>query len=343
MFRLKSTRFREGKILTYLYLHVMWKAINPMNKNYILTFAKKHTKESITYVADGAIDHGGVSDRYKGILSSFYLANKHELPFQIFYISPVEYRNFWESENINISKIYVNPFRLKIWFVPSLDRMQVLEQLKRKDFENKNNLLYLSENILAYMHDNGEWEKKTRSLHKKLNKLGKNHIKEYLKERCKGIHIDQIRIIHMRCFNYFGDFADSNLPALAQKKKLEILQRFEELLKRRYGDLASYAFVSDSRYATRFFKDNGYRVFGLEQTKHLDNPGHSLEEYRLAYAENQLISLAKSIDSYVLHYENPKPMNSHYAYYASIYNKVPYRKFSFNLKNHSSLELRAEK
>lgn len=284
-------------------------------------------------MADGSINHGGLTDRHKGILTSYYLSKKHNSDFSIFYISPIHYSNFWHSEQINISKLSIHPFRFKIWYIYSLHQLEDFISLNERRYNRRTNLIYANENILAYLYENGNWEKHTKTLNSELDALGINIIKTSFEKEHKDYIENDFEVLHFRCLNYLNDFDDSNLPSIPEDRIAQALDHLHQSLKEKYPDLTGKVFLSDSLRLLNYFKAKGHKVFSTEPTKHMDNPGHPKEEYIKGYQENYLITLSKSIDSYIFYNGRNQPFNSHYAYYAALFDSVPFQKYGYNLEN----------
>lgn len=294
-------------------------------------------------MADGSINHGGLTDRHKGILTSFYLSKKHNSNFSIFYISPIHYSNFWHSEQINISKLSIHPFRFKIWYIYSLNQLEDFINLNERKYKRCTNLIYANENILAYLYEDGKWEKHTKELNTELDSLGINAIRNSFETEHKTYLENEFEVLHFRCLNYLNDFDDSNLASIPEDRIELTLDHLLENLKEKYINLERKVFLSDSVRLLKYFDSKGYKVFSTHTTKHMDNPGHRKEEYIKGYQENYLITLSKSIDSYIFYYDRNQPFNSHYAYYAAIFDSVPFQKYGYNLENLKITELEATK
>lgn len=294
-------------------------------------------------MADGTIIHGGLTDRYKGKLTAYYLSKKHKSSFSIFNISPVNYSAFWHSDNINLNKLTINPFRFKIWFIPSLQELETFEKINTEKFRNKSNLLYVSENILSYLYEDGKWEIPTQQLYKELDELGTSKIKISFNKKHNEFNTSTFEILHFRCLNYFNDFDDSNLKPIEEDQIPLAIDTLINQLEANYKNLKAKIILSDSRKLLSYFDEKGYRVFSLETTKHMDNLGHKEIEYLRAYQENHLLTLADRIDSYVFYHNREKPFNSHFAYYAAIYGGVPFHKFGYNLNTLEISDLKGNK
>lgn len=53
----------------------------------------------IIYMCDGKIEHGGLTDRIQGILTTYYISKKLRRPFKIFWSSPFELSKYLECNN----------------------------------------------------------------------------------------------------------------------------------------------------------------------------------------------------------------------------------------------------
>jgi len=334
---------KRNKILSYLYANLIFNCLNPFNKSFRFTLTARKGKNRTVFMADGTINHGGLTDRYKGILTSYYLSKKHTSDFSIFYISPIHYSNIWHSEQINISKLSIHPFRFKIWYIYSLNQLEDFMNLNEKKYKRRTNLIYANENILAYLYENGKWEKHTKALNAELDLLGVNLVKNSFEANYNQYLDKDFELLHFRCLNYLNDFDDSRLTGIPEDRIEHTLDLLLQNLKAKYKNLEKKVFLSDSRRLLHYFDAKGYTVFSTETTKHMDNIGPPKEEYFKGYQENYLITLSKSIDSYIFYYNRNQAFNSHFAYYAAIFDSVPFQKYGYNLENLQITELDAIK
>lgn len=329
---------RDQKITFFLYSNIFFKAINPFYNK--VRFSLRNNKKRIIYTADGSINHGGIIDRMKGILTTFYLSKKNNFRFYIFQNSPIKYSDVWDNKKININTLFFNPFRFKIIYISTLKRLEIFSNKKLN--KHITYLIYCSENILAYKYENGDWEGQTRKLYNQFNALGNNKIERLIQEKYSSLLYDKIELIHYRCLNYFNDFDDTNLKPLKKEKREELLKNIISNAKRNYNDSKNRIFISDSRTLLKGLDNSGFKVFSLNSTKHIDNKGHKKEEYLNAYLENHIITKAENVNSYIL-YHKEKPFNSHFAYYPSIIGGATFSKFGINVNDYNTIKIELTK
>jgi len=318
---------RDRKLLFYLYSKVLFNALNPFNKLAQFSLAKNDNR--LIYTADGGIVHGGIIDRLKGVLTTFYLSKKHDFKFHIYHNSPLPFSEVWHHKKINIERLIINPFKFKILFISSLSTLEIFmdnSTLKK----NKTYLIYCSENILAHQHPNGKWETLTRNLFNEFNALGYNKIDQIINTKYPTFSKIKPDIVHYRCLNYFGDFEDSKLMPIEKEARNKLLSSMIAYATTTYKNKANILFISDSRYLLKNLSEHGLPIFSLESTKHIDNKGHKKEEYLNAYIENHLITKAKNVTSYIL-FHKEHPFNSHFAYYPSIIGNAKFSKFGIHV------------
>jgi hypothetical protein len=277
----------------------------------------------------------------KGILTTYYLSNKNSFNFHIHHISPLDFSEVWHNEEINLKKVNLNPFKFRIIFISTINK---LEKFSKNNTlaNNKTYLIYCAENLLAHQHPNGKWETPTRDLFNEFNALGNNKIDKLLNEKYSSLFYDKIDLVHYRCLNYFGDFDDTNIDPIDEHTKVELLSSIIKSANKTYKNKSNIIFISDSRYLLKNLKENGFKVFSLESTKHLDNKGHKKEEYLNAYLENHLITKAENVTSYIL-FHKEKPFNSHFAYYPSIIGNSKFFKYGINVNDYSLNEVEITK
>jgi len=330
---------RDKKILFFLYLNVLLKGINPFSNKLYFSFTKNNNR--LIYSADGVINHGGIVDRMKGILTTYYLSQKNNFAFHIYHNSPLSFSEVWHNEKVNLEKIKLNPFKFRVIFISTLSKLEKFSN-NNSLVNNKTYLIYCAENILAHQYPNGKWETKTRHLFNELIASGDHKIDTLLNEKYATLFYDKIDVVHYRCLNYFDDFDDSKLKPVSKDAKDKLLSSIINDAKKTYNGNSNKIFISDSRYLLKSLKENGFRVFSLESTKHMDNKGHKKEEYLNAYLENHLITKAKNVTSYIL-FHKEKPFNSHFAYYPSIIGASKFYKLGINVNDFSICNLEITK
>ncbi len=93
-----------------------------MLKNYSL-FGKgvRHIQQSVIVMFDGLASHGGLTDRFRGILTIYAYCKDHGLPFRLYHAFPFELRHFfapnkydWSIESKQISR---NFWQAKVLFL----------------------------------------------------------------------------------------------------------------------------------------------------------------------------------------------------------------------------------
>lgn len=328
---------RDTKILFFLYVNLFIKALNPFYNK--LSFSLPKNNNRLIYTADGSINHGGVVDRMKGMLTTYYLSKKYNFDFLIYYNSPFSFSEIWYNESVNLQKLILNPFKFKIIFISTLSKLEKFSS-KNALTNNKTYLIYCAENILAYQYPNGKWEIKTKFLFKELNALGNNKIDALIKVKYSSFFYDKIDLVHYRCLNYFDDFEDTKIKPIHNILREKLISSIINNAKEVY--IKNQIFISDSRYLLKKLKENGFQVFSLESTKHIDNKGFQKKEYLNAYIENHLITKAENVSSYIL-FHKEKPFNSHFAYYPSIIGNSKFSRYGVNVNDYSIKELNSTK
>ena len=140
---------RDKKILFFLYVNIFLKALNQFYN--ALGFSLKRNNNRLIYTADGSINHGGIVDRMKGTLTTYYLSKKYNFNFHIYHNSPLPFSEIWDNEQVNLKKLTLNPFKFKIIFISTLSKLEKFSDDTLK--EQKTYLVYCAENILAYQYD----------------------------------------------------------------------------------------------------------------------------------------------------------------------------------------------
>lgn len=286
------------------------------------------------FTVNGYQTHGGLADRLKGMMTTYFLSKIKEMNFYNFYTYPFDFNIIWYNPDINITQLVVNPFKLKIHSIDSSKMKLGYEYFLNIKYKDRTNLIFSNANLLSIDLNNKPWQPTFTNYYMELKRLFEDKLSQNFKESYPDIVVGGYHVVHFRCMNYFGDFEDSQLPGLKEEVHDNIIDVIANKLKVQLKSSIydPYFIIADSRKLLVALNEKGFSVFDVGSTAHIDISGASIEDYMRGFFEFYLLEHAKSIESTVLYHKN-KPFNSHYAYVASILGDVPFEKHSFNVNS----------
>jgi hypothetical protein len=324
----------------WLYLNVFLKGLNPFDKSVQFSLKTKLTDESVIFMVDGSKSHGGLTDRLKGMISSYFLSQHYRLNFFLFYQFPFDFNKIWFSKSKNIQTLVINPFKVKIWHFSISSMKNGYDSFLKLPFQGKTNLIYSNVNLLSYDENNKPWQPIFVAKYLELKGYFEDKLAQSFSEKHPIIKPKQYAVIHFRCMNYFGDFEDSGLPTLSLDEQENIIIAISQeiqLLRNKF-DSTNYFIISDSRKLLIALQNRGFNVFDTKETAHIDVAGYPEDFYMRGFEEFLLLQNSNAIQSIILFHER-KAFNSHYAYMASILGDASFTKFSFDVNKLKIYEL----
>lgn len=291
------------------------------------TFHRKYVFPSIVFMADGKCSHGGIVDRFKGIVTIYALSKVYKIPFYINYTSPFDVNlvlypclydwrisnnvlsnSFWGTKIIVAYSEYKNPYR-------------VLAIHK-----NKQNHIYYGYNSLELINSkfgtNYQWGELFKELFVPTKSM-RAHIDGYKRE-IGGAYI----AIHLRFVNLLGDdFKDVCFNTVYKlEEKLVLIQECRDmiqniLMKEKLGIVALV--LSDSNIFIDYVK-NDPSVFVIPgRILHVDNQKPNTDfEVMKPFIDFYLMSEAQKIISI----SNVDMYPSGFPQYAAKVNNVPFER-----------------
>ena len=243
-----------------------WGEINEIQTEF------KSNQKKIVYICDGLKNHGGLSDRFKGLLTTFSEAKRLKLPFYIYWTSPFQLSDFlipaskidWRinSKHIHYNYKYSFPFILDI--SPVHYKNVIKKYLFRYCLKDKrdilvySNLMHEKKNISALFHE----------LFKPSDYL-KENIDKYLNDIGTSYYSYTFRF-----GNLLGDFTDIVGHPLINKDKNELIEHNLEELKQLLENLPEThkaLITSDSFYFLQKVKKLDRRICLVEkELMHID-------------------------------------------------------------------------
>lgn len=285
----------------------------------------KSKEKKIVYICDGFKNHGGLTDRFKGLLTTYSEAKKLKTPFYIYWTSPFQLTDFliptssidWRIEKKDILYNYKDSFP----FIMDISPVHYKNIIKKYLFRH---CLLDKRDILVYtnlMHEKKNHSDLFNELFKPSHYLREN-IDFYLKSIGAPYYSYTFRF-----GNLLGDFKDIVGTTLVDKNKFKLIEKNLKELKVLIKDLPdSYKVLvtSDSFYFLEKVKEIDNRICivkkKLMHVDYYDIEKTSKETWLKSFLDFFLIMNAEKV--YQL--KTDEMYNSSFPYFAAQIGKKPY-------------------
>ena len=274
-------------------------------KRYIWPLPK--FRKEIVVMIDGKLPHGGLTDRFRNILSIYSYCKSNNIPFKVYYHYPCDLESIlepneydWRIKSSRLSHhfldskelvLYVNPYNLPD---AEFKRKNNEEHLKllNDEFSKKRNIQY-------HLYGNAFFAAGHYcELYKELFKPS-----PYLKKRIEHVLINMqepYEAITLRFQQLLGDFSEGNFEILPEKERTELLKecisKIEDLYSNGYFSTNSILVTSDSPTFIEEVKKLSFVYTIPGKMEHMDftkNP--DLEMNAKAFVDLYLLMNAKRI------------------------------------------------
>lgn len=311
------------KIFLYLMLKkkypYKWKEITDDN------IEINNDKKKIIYVCDGFKNHGGITDRFKGLITTYSEAKRLNIPFYIYWNSPFELSNFLipntsNDWRINKNRIHFN-YCFSFPFILDISPMHYKNLIKKYLFRY---VLKDKRDILVY--SNLMHEKKNRAI--LFNELFRpsEHLQKAIDKHLRNI-AGKYYSITFRFGNYFGDFKDNvSFPHSENDKEILLKKNIIELTKVIQSIPKEYKILitSDSLYFLQKTKKIDKRIYIIEQElMHIDfydNKKASKNTWLKTFLDFYLLMNAEKL----IQFKTDEMYNSSFPRFAAEICKKPY-------------------
>lgn len=285
-------------------------------------------QRQIVFCCDGNVNHGGLVDRLKGIISFYYISELNNYDFKIHFISPVNLENYFIPNNINWlpnkNDLLWNPFQCKILYLiddHEFNPKEITRSLAKKYF------VYSNVDYLYKIID---------SKNSDINKLwggGFHNLfqpSKLLVDAINSYKLPPNRIaFHARFTSILGDFkdvVDVRLDSIRANTLMKSCKDFIDL-KASHLNLNNIFIYSDSSIFLDYMKR--YSKYNILDGKvlHLDlnNANDSIDDHLKTFVD--FISMAESEKIFLIKLQGM--YNSQFSLYSSMVNNKHFEIISY--------------
>jgi hypothetical protein len=212
--------------------------------------------KTIVVCIDGAVPHGGLVDRLKGIVSFYFVAKELGYNFKILHSSPFDLAYFLEPNlvdwQVSNDQIRYNPLNTKILYLNEHFDSDPLVLLKK------------SSSTLNYVYSNVDYLQKffpelnAQELKSVWSKLFWELFKysDKLKKELDRLPRAPYSVFHTRFTSLMGDFKDTTSMVLQETERAKLLEEVEESVSKvtKAQTEDKFYLLSDSQTCLDFFK-----------------------------------------------------------------------------------------
>ena len=239
-------------------------------------------RREIVVMVDGVHSHGGLTDRFRNILSIYAYCKEHTIPFRIHYVYPCELKHFllpnvydWTIKPSDITYSYYDSKEM-ILYVRPIEDVKSDEMIRINNEEHLNLLgeeLRKRKNIQYHLYGN--------------TCLAAGHYQELWKELFKmtpflEAHINQVRknfkepyeSVTLRFQQLLGDFEEGDYETLSKEAKEVLIQtcidKIDELYHTGYFSTPKVLITSDSQTFLKRVEELSYVYTIPGKLEHMD-------------------------------------------------------------------------
>ena len=312
-------------LMKYYYWYIIRLVVNKRYKklieqDYTQNVQGEHSRR-VVFICDGKKMHGGLTDRIRGIVSTYLVCKELNIEFKILFIHPFDIRNYlvpnevdWQ---IDEKDLIFDRSKTKVCFIDSFDESNFERKKQRKYMITIFNKSY--QEFHVYTNASFSYDFNFSKAFNELFKPSKIVYEDLLihKQKLGPKYID----ITLRFQNLFGDFFERDYLPISPKEQSILLDRCIKQIKCIHNDYQDLKILvtSDSRTFLDEIKkmDFIYTIDG--KLVHMDcNNDNSIELHKKSFVD--FFMIANSDKIFLL--KTGKMYNSGFPYSASrIYNK----------------------
>lgn len=279
----------------------------------------------IIYMADGKIRCGGLSDRFRGIISAYKLCKQMNFEFKINFSQPFKLQDYllpnnydWliDNDSVSYNSNYAKPYFITSTSSVGDEKAQLF--FANKYFRSNYKQIHLYTNM--YFGDK-EYGVLFRELFEPTDDL--QALIDFNKKQIGG---DYIAVV-FRFQQLLGDFKEGDYPELPKDKKDSLIGKCLELLEKIHLDNQEYRILVTSDSTT--FLSNAAKLDFIYiipgEVVHPDY-SHAIDSkvYMKSFVDYYMLSEAQKVylvvDEIMYH--------SGFAYRGALHNQVPYHEIS---------------
>lgn len=318
------------RLMKSLYLGMIGDfTLKKISANYMDDCPKANNQSKIVvYMADGQCIHGGLSDRFRGMVSLYLWCKKHNVSFKIYHSSPFNLNTFlipnaydWKitseelSFNNNDSRsVFIGSRLRNDGIVEKTVQKKLCDFLLSRDFKQLH--------VYTNMHfADGRFSELYNELFKPSNLLRK-----FLNEQMLLLGSDYIAIV-FRFQQLLGDFKEDNYPILSEKMKEDIIKRSLDFVKSMYDKYGKRILITSDSYT--FLERVSFLDFVYvykHQIVHVDYTLNASEDsYMKSFIDLYMLSNASKI----FLGKSGKMYRSGFARRAAMIHSIPYEEILY--------------
>ncbi len=272
-------------------------------------------------IVDGSTFHGGLTDRWKGIISLYAIAKATGREFKIHYIYPFDLTEFqisatynWIMPTNDLSQNIFSTYLLRITGDPTIKRLQNLPK-------NKQIHVYANRDCIELINQtygtNFTWSGLFNELFRP-SPLLQNKLNSFSQTREPYI------AIAFRMQNLLGDYPEYAYQATSEKRQQEIIAACEGFIKRVHKEWNMPILVtSDSNRMTNIAIELPYVWTNSGKAVHVDTISSAPEEYYLkSFVDFYLLAGAQKVYAAA----TPEMYNSDFPKYAALTGNIPFER-----------------
>jgi len=252
------------------------------------TLKKGYCKPFIIYMADGRLDHGGLTDRLKGIVSIYAYCKQNNREFKIHFVSPYNILCYLQS-NIYDHTINTEAISYDVWSAKPCYMMDLFDYdvFKRKLKANKQLHCYCNIDFTEQMNE--DWRILFNELFRPIPRITQIVDKFKIKE-------SSWNSVTFRFMNYLNDFQDRNTKILTSIEQSELIEICDDYIKNQIGKLL---ICSDSSFYKQHVKLKypEHTFICTEKSAHIQSVNDSFELNLMAFVDFYMIANSDTIYS----------------------------------------------
>ena len=271
---------------------------------------------------DGAVSHGGLLDRLKGVISFYEVAKQKNVAFKIYFTHPFALKDFLLPNEVDwqIKVLQFNPFQDTVLYLMNQFHVNPVALIDTR--KNKTYFIYCNIDYLASIHTSFSPEG--------LQEIWRNNYRQlfttskFLEAAISKLPQEKNIVCHTRFTSLMGDFADTTSEVLsvsAQEKLIEKIVSKLYDIQQKHETTPIYV-LSDSVVFLNYIRTHTAFKTLAGTPKHVDVKGQmsSIEEHLKTFTDFYFIS--KSEQVYLLQID--QMYGSGFSKYAALIENKPF-------------------